>query len=32
LIGEFKKIRSPSFDGETEEGVEAWLLSMGKYF
>jgi hypothetical protein len=32
LFGEFKKIRPPSFDGESEEGEKAWLLNMGKYF
>ena len=32
LIGEFKKIRPPNFDGEIEEGEESWLLNMGKYF
>jgi len=32
LIGEFKKIIPPNFDGETEEGVETWLLNIGKYF
>jgi hypothetical protein len=32
FYGEFKKIRSPSFDGEFEERAEAWLLNMGKYF
>lgn len=32
LHGEFKKISPPSFDGETGEGAEAWLLNMSKYF
>jgi hypothetical protein len=32
LLGEFKKIRPPNFDGESEEGAEAWLLNMSKYF
>jgi hypothetical protein len=32
LIGEFKKIIPPSFDGETEEGTKSWILNMGKYF
>lgn len=32
LYGEFKKSRPPTFDGELEEGPEAWLLNMGKYF
>lgn len=32
LQGEFKKIKSPSYDGEVEEGVEAWLINMNKCF
>jgi hypothetical protein len=32
LFGEFKKIRPPNFDGESEEGVEAWLLNMENIF
>jgi hypothetical protein len=32
LFGEFKKIRPPNFDGESEEGEESWLLNMSKYF
>ena len=32
LQGEFWKIKPPSYDGEKEEDVEAWLLNMIKYF
>ena len=32
LQGEFQKIKPPSYDGEKEEDVEAWLLNMIKYF
>ena len=32
LQGEFRKIKPPSYDGEKEEDVEAWLLNMIKYF
>lgn len=32
LQGEFKKIIYPTFDGEVEEVVEAWLINMNKYF
>eukprot|EP00253_Pinus_taeda_P005263 PITA_05263 len=30
--GEFRKIKSPHFDGEQEEAAEAWLINMNKYF
>lgn len=32
LQGEFKKIKPPIVDNEQEEDVEAWLISMKKYF
>jgi len=32
LQGEFRKIKSPHFDGEQEEAAEAWLINMNKYF
>ena len=31
LQGEFRKITPPTFDGEKEEDVEAWLLNMTNY-
>ena len=30
LHGEFRKIKPPTFDGEKEEVVEAWLINMNK--
>ena len=34
ILGEFKKIKPPMFNGEVEkcEEAEAWLLGMKKYF
>ena len=34
ICGEFKKIKTPTFNGETEKGEEAksWLSGMKKYF
>ena len=32
LQGEFKKLRPPTFDGELEEAIEAWLLNIKRYF
>ena len=32
LQGEFKKLRPPMFDGESEEVAEAWLLNINRYF
>eukprot|EP00253_Pinus_taeda_P017918 PITA_17918 len=32
LQGEFRKIKPPHFDGESEEAAEAWLINMNKYF
>ena len=32
MQGEFKKLRPPTFDGESEEVVEAWLLNIKLYF
>ena len=34
ISGEFKKIKPPTFNGETEKGEEAesWLSEMKKYF
>jgi hypothetical protein len=32
LFGEFKKIIPLSFNGESEEGVGAWILNMENYF
>ena len=34
ISGEFKKIKPPTFNGETEKGeeVESWLSRMKKYF
>ena len=34
ISGEFKKIKPPTFNGETEKGEEAesWLSGMKKYF
>jgi hypothetical protein len=34
LTKEFKKAKSPTFDGEINKGeeVEAWLLDLKKYF
>ena len=32
LRGEFKKLRPPMFDGESEEATEAWLLNIKRYF
>ena len=32
LQGEFRKIKPPTFDGEAEEVVEAWLININKYF
>ena len=34
IYGEFKKIKPPTFNGETEKGeeVESWLSRMKKYF
>ena len=34
ILGEFKNIKPPNFNGETEKGeeVEAWLSSMKNYF
>jgi len=32
LLGEFKKIKPPNFDGQYEERAEAWILNMSKYF
>jgi len=32
FFGDFEKMRPPNFDGESEEGVEALLLNMGKFF
>ena len=32
LQGEFKKLKPPTFDGESEEAVEAWLLIIKRYF
>ena len=34
LHGEFRKAKSPTFDGELKFGqeAEAWLLGMRKYF
>ena len=29
---EFRKIKPPHFDGESEEAAEAWLINMNKYF
>lgn len=33
-MGEFKKIKPPTFNGEVEKGeeAEAWLFGMKKYF
>ena len=31
LQGEFRKIKPPTFDGEAEEVVEAWLININKY-
>ena len=30
--GEFKTIRPPNFNWESEEASEAWLLNMERYF
>jgi len=32
LQGEFRKIRPPTFEGESEEGAKEWLLNISKYF
>ena len=34
ILGEFKKIKSPTFNGEIDKGEEAesWLSGMKKYF
>ena len=34
ILGEFKKIKPPTFNGETEKGEEfkSWLSGMKKYF
>ena len=34
ILGEFKKIKPPNFNGETEKGEEseAWMSRMNKYF
>ena len=32
LQGEFKKLKPPMFDGESEEVVKAWLLNIKWYF
>ena len=32
LQGEFNKIKHLTFDGESKEVVEAWLINMNKYF
>lgn len=32
LQGEFRKVKTPTFDGEKEEDVEACLLNMTNYF
>ena len=34
ISGEFKKIKPPTFNGETEKGeeVKSWLSGMKKYF
>ena len=32
LQGEFKKLRPPTFNGESEEVVEAWLVNIKLYF
>eukprot|EP00253_Pinus_taeda_P026214 PITA_26214 len=32
LHEEFRKIKPPHFDGESEEVAEAWLINMNKYF
>ena len=32
LQGEFKKLKPPMFDGESEEVVKAWLLNIKRYF
>eukprot|EP00253_Pinus_taeda_P001681 PITA_01681 len=32
LHGEFRKIKPPHFDVESEEAAEAWLINMNKYF
>lgn len=32
LQGEFRKIKPPHFDGESEEAAEACLINMNKYF
>lgn len=32
LQGEFKKIKSLLFEGESKKAIEAWLSDMGKYF
>ena len=34
ISGEFKKIKPPTFNGETKKGeeAEAWLFGMKKYF
>ena len=32
LQGEFRRIKSPTFVGEDEEVVEAWIINMNKYF
>ena len=32
IQGEFKKLRPPMFDGESEETSKAWLLNIKRYF
>ena len=32
LQGEFRKIKPPTFYGDAEEMVEAWVINMNKYF
>ena len=32
LQGEFKKLKPQTFDGVSEEAIEAWLLNIKRYF
>ena len=32
LQGEFKKLKPPTFDGESKEAIVAWLLNIKQYF
>jgi len=32
LHREFKKMKTPTYDGETKEVIEGWFLNINRYF